>query len=59
LDLGLSERHHRKLEGDTTGLPNASLHVLDQIVEVLIARCELGGRVADSDHWSAGENVVR
>ena len=57
--LGLSERRHGELERDATCLPDAPLDEVGQIVEVLVARGELGRGVADADHRLAGERVVR
>ena len=58
LDLGLAERRHGELERDATCLPDAPLDVVGQVVQVLVARSELGRGVADADHRLAGERVV-
>ena len=58
LDLRLAERHDGKLQRHAAGFPDAPLDALGQLVEVLVARRELGCRVADADHRLAGERVV-
>ena len=58
LDLRLAERRDRELERHAARFPDAALDVLGQLPEVLVARGELGRRVADADHRLAGERVV-
>ncbi len=58
LDLRLAERGDRELQRHPARLPDPSLDVLGQLAEVLVARREIGRRVADPDHRLARERVV-
>ncbi len=53
----LAERHHRELERQPAGFPDAALHVLGQLPEVAVARRQLRPGVADADDRPAVEHV--
>ena len=54
-----AQAHHRKLDGEATGIEDAVAHVLRQFAEMRVARCCLRPRVADADDRPAVELVVR
>ncbi len=47
---GFAERHHRKLDGKTTGLINPALHRFRQLPKVRVTRRQLRPRIANADH---------
>ena len=55
----LAERHHRELERQPAGFPDAALHVLGELAEVRVARRQLRPGVADADDRPAVEDAFR
>ena len=57
-DLRLAERHHRQVQRDAAGLVDALLDALGDLVEVRVARRQVGGGVGDRDVRPAVERVA-
>ena len=58
-DLRLAERHDGQVQRDAAGLPDAALDVLGHLVQVAVARREVGRGVGDRDVRPAGERASR
>ena len=57
--LRLPRRHHRQVQRNATGLVHALFDAGRDLVEVGVARRQIGGGVGDGDLWPAVERVVR